>query len=145
MARRFHNFGSMQSLFAPGGTGLSADTGSLGEIRAAGYLRRVQGFQIVARNWRNPRDRRQEIDLVGRDRGALVFVEVKTRARGSLVPGFHAVDSRKKSALRRAIRAYLSLIRSKPRTFRFDIVEVEAGGGIRHFRNVGLFSKHYRP
>ena len=35
-----------------------------GERLAEAYLRRKSGFKPVARNWRNPRDRREEIDLV---------------------------------------------------------------------------------
>lgn len=122
------------------------ETGSWGERLAAGHLRRKAGFSIVARNWRNPRDLREEIDLVGRDGEALVFVEVKTRSAASLVPGFYAVDRRKRKVLRRAIRSYLRLLRHKPRTFRFDVVEIEvaaAGPVIRHFENVGLFSRHF--
>jgi len=68
-----------------------------------------------------------------------------TRSPRALVSGYHAVDWRKRRVLRRAIRAYLSLLRTKPRTFRFDVVEVETGGPVRHFENVELFSKYYRP
>jgi putative endonuclease len=133
-----------------------ADAGNYGERQAADWLRRERGFTAVARNWRNPRDRREEIDLIARDGDVLVFVEVKARAAGALVAGFHAVDRRKKRVLRRAIAAYLGKLREKPRTFRFDIVEVTlpagagtragaAGPEIRHYENVPLFSKHYRP
>jgi len=101
---------------------------------------------LVQRNWRHDRD---EIDLVCRDGEVLVFVEVKTRAAHSLVGGYHAVDRRKKKALLRACRAYIAQLAEKPRTFRFDIVEVEHRDGgmtaIRHFANVPLFAKHYRP
>jgi len=58
---------------APGGAGAA------GEAAAADFLRRRHGFAIVARNWRSPRDRRHEIDLVARDGDVLVFVEVKAR------------------------------------------------------------------
>jgi putative endonuclease len=130
----------------------AAEAGNQGERWAADWLRRERQFAIVARNWRNPRDRREEIDLVGREGEVLVFVEVKARAAGALVAGYHAVDRRKKRVLRRAIAAYLRKLAEKPHTFRFDVVEVTlpgAGGGagpeIRHFENVPLFAKHYRP
>ena len=139
----------------------AADAGGRGEQLAADWLRRERGFGVVARNWRSPRDRRDEIDLVCRDGDALVFVEVKTRAAGALVPGFHAVDDRKKRVLRRTCAAYLARLREPPRTFRFDIVEVTtpapatapaqgtaagcAGAPeIRHFENVPLFPKNFR-
>jgi Holliday junction resolvase-like predicted endonuclease len=57
------------------------------------------------------------------------------------VPGYFAVGRRKRKALGRAIRAYLSLHSSPPHTFRFDVIEVELGAGppvIRHFENAGL-------
>jgi putative endonuclease len=126
---------------------LSALAGRNGEAKAARFLRRKSGFKLVARNWRNPRDRREEIDLIARDGAVLVFVEVKARAAGARVPGYYAVDWRKRRALRRACRAYLALLRPKPRTFRLDIVEVELAPGepvIRHFRNIPLFPKHFR-
>ena len=145
MARRFHIFRPVQSLFGAGSAHLSARIGRYGEARAGRHLRRKLGFEIVHRNWRNPGNRREEIDLVCRDKGALVFVEVKTRAEGALVSGFHAVDRRKRRALGRAIRSFLALAPAKPKTFRLDVVEVETGGRVLHFRNVELFSKHYRP
>ncbi len=123
------------------------DTGSRGESAAATFLRRSRGFAVIAANWRNPRDRREEIDLICRDGDAVVFVEVKTRAAGAMVPGYYAVNRRKKRVLRRAIRSYLGLLRHRPRLFRFDIVEVElAAGGpvLLHFENIPLFSKYFR-
>lgn len=140
--------------------GQNESGGDRGERLAAAWLKRERGFRIVAQNWRNPRDRRDEIDLVCRDEEVLVFVEVKARAADALVPGYHAVDERKKRALRRAIEAYLANLEEKPVTFRFDVVEVslptaeskqraaecsgEAGPEILHFENVPLFSKYFR-
>lgn len=131
------------------GMGAAEDAGARGERHAAEWLRRERGFAIVVRNWRNPRDRRQEIDLVCRDGEVLVFVEVKARAAGALVPGYHAVDARKKKVMRRAIDAYLSRLTPAPRTFRFDVVEVthDASGcapEVLHFENIPLFPKQYR-
>lgn len=146
-----------------------SDAGARGEQLAAEWLRRERNFAIIIRNWRSPRDRREEIDLVARDGDVLVFVEVKARAAGALVPGYHAIDARKKRVLRRAIDAYLGQLREKPRTFRFDVVEVsfpvaskqavsshagaragpaDAGAAaepeVLHFENVPLFSKYFR-
>lgn len=106
----------------------------------------------MARNWRSPRDRRDELDLIATDGEVLVFVEVKTRAKEAKVPGYYAVDQRKKRVVQRAARAYISRLREKPRTIRFDIVEVElpargteAEPVVRHFENVPLFPKDFRP
>jgi putative endonuclease len=126
--------------------------GARGEKLAAAWLQRERGFAIVARNWRSPRDRRDELDLVCRDGEAFVFVEVKTRTADALVPGVYAVDDRKKRVLRRAADAYLAGLRAKPRTVRLDVVEVAlpANGAtgepqILHFENVALFPKHFQP
>jgi putative endonuclease len=133
------------------------DSGERGERLAADWLRRHRGFRIVARNWRSPSDRRDEIDLVARDGEVLVFVEVKARAAGALVSGYHAVDRRKKRVVRRVVAAYLAGLRVRPDTVRFDIVEVALppSGGcaegiarvpeVRHFAGIPLFPRHWRP
>jgi putative endonuclease len=124
-----------------------AAAGARGEQAAADYLQTRHGFTILSRNWRSPRDRRDEIDLVCRDGDILVFVEVKARAEGALVRGYLAVDERKKRALRRAVHAYLAGLTPPPRTFRCDIAEVTLSGRlppqVMHFENVPLFPKGY--
>jgi len=118
-------------------------TGRLGERAAEQFLRQKKGFRILVRNWRSGKD---EIDLVCLDRGILVFVEVKARSVDALVPGYYAVDKRKKEALRRVCGHYLKQLRDKPRTFRFDVVEVAITVGknqVLHFGNVPLFPKGY--
>lgn len=128
----------------------TAQAGEQGEQWAAAWLQRQPGYAVIACNWRNPRDEREEIDLVVRDGDALVFVEVKARAAGALVPGYHAVNARKKRVLRRAIKAYLARLRHRPATFRFDVVEIirpapgsRAAPEVLHFANVPLFQKHF--
>jgi putative endonuclease len=128
-----------------------ATAGAWGEAEAAAWLERQRGFRILSRNWRNPRDRRSELDLVARDREVLVFVEVKTRALGALVGGYAAVDERKRRALARGGEAdHLAQPPSRrPLTYRFDVVEVDdpgesarprgAGVGVRHYENVPIF------
>ncbi len=144
----FHWLNSLLHWFRP------ADAGAEGEALAADFLRRERGFRLVARNWRNPRDRRDEIDLIGRIDGVLVFVEVKARSADALVPGYYAVNARKKRILLRTCMAYLKQLRPAVATFRFDVVEVslapkDATGRasapeILHFENVPLFPKHFR-
>jgi putative endonuclease len=131
MCKDAHKDGSLQS-----------QIGRAGEALAAQYLRRNRGFDVIACNWHNPRDRREEIDLIALNAGATVFVEVKTRGAGNLVPGYFAVGRRKRKALRGAIRAFLGMQFPPLRTYRLDVIEVELGDGppkIRHFENVGLF------
>ena len=65
--------------------------GDQGEAAVARELE-ARGVQIVAHN---ARTRYGEIDLIGRDVRGHVFVEVKTRRRGSFVSAVEAVDRRK--------------------------------------------------
>ena len=127
---------------------MNEKTGERGEQLAAAFLQN-QGYAVVARNWRAPKDRRDELDLVCQDGEVLVFVEVKTRAAGSLVTGYYAVDKRKKNVVRRAAIAYLRTLQPRPLTFRFDVIEVavSAAGSteVRHFENIELFPKHFQP
>lgn len=77
--------------------------GDLGEAAAARELER-RGVHIVARN---ARTRYGELDLIGRDGSGYVFVEVKTRRRGSFVAAAEAVDRRKVARLRGLALAWL--------------------------------------
>ena len=138
------------------GLGVSDGAGARGEREAEAFLRDERAFTTITRNWRNPKDRREEIDLVMRDGEVLVFVEVKARAAGALVSGYHAVNSSKKKIMRRACAAYLRALADKPRTFRFDIVEVTllanalqsdrkpSEPSVRHYENVALFPKQFQ-
>ena len=129
-----------------------SNAGDRGEELACRWLQRERCMVLITRNWRSPVDRRQEIDLIFRDGDILVFVEVKARAADALVPGYHAVDERKRRVLRRAIKTYLAQLHPKVRSFRFDVVEVSGSEAapadgtpqILHFENVPLFSKYFR-
>ena len=57
--------------------------GDRGEDYTARYLEK-QGFHIVERNWHS---RYGEIDIIAENEEYLLFVEVKTRRAGSMVPG----------------------------------------------------------
>ena len=128
-------------------SGDASEAGARGEAAAVDYLQRRHGFALVTRNWRSPRDRRDEIDIIARDGDVLVFVEVKARGAGARVPGYYTINPRKKRVLRRAVHAYLSALQYPPRTFRFDVVEVTLHDRLPlqclHFENIPLFPKGY--
>lgn len=111
--------------------------GGWGEKKAAEFLQREKGFRILERNWRSGKE---EIDLIAYDGEVLVFVEVKTRKAGGLVPGYYSVNKRKKKALRRAMWAYMRQFKRRPRTYRLDVVEVnrysDGNGEVLHFSNI---------
>ena len=118
-------------------SGSKRSTGVAGEKAAEKFLQREKGFKIRERNWRHGRD---EIDLIAFEDDILVFVEVKTRRAGGLVPGFYSVDDRKKRALKRAAFGYMKTLKQTPKTYRLDVVEVthesNTNWDILHFSNV---------
>ncbi|MBS1855847.1 MAG: YraN family protein [Acidobacteria bacterium] len=86
------------------------------------YLRR-RGCTVVARNYR-PRAGGGEIDLVVRDRGRLVFVEVKTRASEDFGAPGDAVNAEKRTRLLHAAGDYARRVDARLDEARFDIVSV---------------------
>ncbi|MDR1282666.1 MAG: YraN family protein [Opitutaceae bacterium] len=121
--------------------------GDSGEQAAADHLR-AKGLRILARNWRNPADLREELDLICDDAGIIVFVEVKTRAATALVPGYHAVSPAKKRILRRACLAWLRGCDPRPDHYRFDIVDVAMTRSntvvdVFHYECISLFQGRF--
>lgn len=98
--------------------------GEAAEQAAAAYLEQI-GYQIVVRNYRT---RRGEIDLIARDGGTIVFIEVKAR-RGGVSPSLEAVDYRKRRRIARAAVEYLATRRLSDVAVRFDVVAVSLDKG----------------
>ena len=105
-------------------------TGRLGEEKAARYLKK-SGCRVLERN---VLFRGGELDIVARDGGVLVFVEVKTRAEGALVTGAEAVDRGKARRTIRAARMYLAAHPEETGPARFDVIAVD-GGRVTHIKN----------
>ena len=102
--------------------------GLLGEIRAARYARR-HGMRVLERRYRTAHG---EIDLIAREGGTLVFIEVKARLRGAIGEGAAAVNKEKRRHLRYAAACYL---KDHPAAHtRFDVIEISAAG-LRHIQN----------
>src|ERR1700687_3025663 len=80
-------------------------TGRRGEEDAYFHLRR-RGYTIIARNYRSPHHR-GELDLVGRERDVLCFIEVKTRTTRDVKPAEAAVDRDKQRGLAAVAAEYL--------------------------------------
>lgn len=106
------------------------DLGRLGEDIAAAYLQH-QGFELLARNWRWGK---AEIDLILRDKAAVVFVEVKTRRNARYGFPEESVGPKKEKLLAEAAGQYLYENQFEGE-FRFDVVAIIAypTPQVRHF------------
>ena len=118
--------------------------GALGEKLAAEYLKK-QGYKILKKNYKN---KLGEIDIIARDGGEIVFVEVKTRSADPCVGGAYAVDRRKQFHILRTASVYLSSTGTMLQP-RFDIIEAEldraSGSVVRigHYKNAFAQTEDY--
>jgi putative endonuclease len=91
--------------------------GDRGERAAARYLRR-RGLRIVTRGYHTPWG---EIDLVAREGDVLVFIEVKTRRRGTPA---EAVTPEKQRRLTLAALHFLRRHQLLEQRSRFDVAAI---------------------
>lgn len=101
------------------------EIGTAYEAMAAEYLEE-QGYQIVEKNFRCGQG---EIDLICREDGYLVFVEVKYRRTRRQGGAFMAVDVRKQRRISRVALFYFKKKRLRMDTkCRFDVVAIDGSG-----------------
>ena len=107
--------------------------GALGEKFAAGYLKQQQ-YKILEKNYKN---KLGEIDIIAqdKDRGEVVFIEVKTRSSAPYLSGQYAVDKRKQFHIMRTASYYLSVTRCTLQP-RFDVIEVEVNRSSGELKSV---------
>ena len=95
--------------------------GAAGEELAASVLR-AEGYEIVCRNFRNSLG---EIDIIAREGGFLVFIEVKYRKGSGAGDPLEAVGWEKQRIICRMAGIYMSMQRMREDTpCRFDVVSV---------------------
>jgi|ERR1017187_2184996 putative endonuclease len=99
------------------------DTGKEGETIAANYLK-SKGYEILGRNLFF---RKAELDIVARKGNDLVFVEVKTRSKGTMMSPEQAVDKRKQKFIIEGAAAYVEQS-DLDLDARFDIISVILNG-----------------
>ncbi|ACV62102.1 protein of unknown function UPF0102 [Desulfofarcimen acetoxidans DSM 771] len=109
--------------------------GRLGESVAARYLY-SKGFIIIHQNFRC---RLGEIDIIAREKGVTVFVEVRSRCGSSYGLPQESVVIKKQVKLRKLAQYYIARY-ALTGDFRFDVVAVmfEQDNSIKlieHFRN----------
>lgn len=109
-------------------------TGKTGEGIASGFLTQ-NGYQILDVNYRCPIG---EIDIVAREKGELVFVEVKTRKSSALGYPEQAVGTAKQKKMSQLALWYLRDKKVGDAPVRFDVVAIlmlPSGNDIRLIRN----------
>lgn len=109
------------------------EVGLIGEKKVASFLRK-QGFEILKRNYQC---RFGEIDIIAKKDNFIIFVEVKTRKKGSLVSAAEAVDSFKQQRILKTAQDFIvkTACELQPR---FDVAEVyveENGEKTKYYLN----------
>lgn len=96
------------------------EVGATSEDRAVAHLVR-QGYRIVERNYRC---KLGELDIVARDGGVLVFVEVRSRRSAEYGSALEAVGWHKRRKVSRVAMAYLAHRKPRFDEARFDVVAI---------------------
>lgn len=99
--------------------------GAEGERVAKAYLQ-TKGFRILHENYSTPLG---EIDLIAKEGGVVVFVEVKARTSGEFGPPQASVTLAKQRQIVKVARLYLQRERLAEVACRFDVVAVMFAGG----------------
>jgi putative endonuclease len=94
--------------------------GRAGEEKAISFLRK-RGYRIIGTNFRTPFG---ELDIIARQKGFIVFAEVKTRLSYSLGPPFLSVTAAKTRRMVRNALFYLKWHDLIDSNWRIDVVSV---------------------
>ncbi|HTL69746.1 MAG TPA: YraN family protein [Candidatus Eisenbacteria bacterium] len=100
--------------------GLAQTLGAVGEELAFHYLI-SKGYKVLLRNYVCALG---EVDLIAKEGGSLVFIEVKTRSTVALGTPAEAVTFRKRHQIVKTASYYLNRFGIRDRACRFDVVSV---------------------
>jgi putative endonuclease len=109
-------------------------TGKEGEKIAAVFLKK-NGYRICESNFHCPIG---EVDIIAREKGELVFIEVKTRKSREMGYPEQAVGSKKQRKMSQLALWYMQQKKLKEVPARFDVVAITLlpdGNEIRLIRN----------
>ena len=98
----------------------SQTLGIIGETLACQYLG-MKGYKIMLKNYECSLG---EIDLIAKESGALVFIEVKTRSSDAMGVPAESVTWRKRRQIVRCAQYYLKRYGIKEVPCRFDVVSI---------------------
>jgi putative endonuclease len=116
------------------------EVGGRAENTALDFLVRG-GYKILERNFRSPFG---ELDIIARDGGYTVFIEVKFRETGEYGAPQEAVDRRKQRHIVKSALAYIKRHRLEGTDVRFDVIAVgPAGTEIEHIKSAFMAEQRY--
>ena len=98
----------------------SQTLGILGEELACHYLV-SRGYKILLKNYECALG---EIDIVAKEKGALIFIEVKTRSSLAIGDPLEAVTFQKRKQIIKTAQYYLKRYGVRDVSCRFDVVSV---------------------
>ncbi len=114
--------------------GMQKIHGAWAEDQAVAYLK-ANGMELLERNWRY---KRAEVDIIARDQGMLVFIEVKMRSYTHFGRPEEMVTKRKKQLIIDAAMAFMRSI-GYEWEIRFDILAITGNPSedytIAHFKD----------
>jgi putative endonuclease len=113
--------------------------GKSGEDMAASFLEK-KNFEILERNYRYGH---KEIDIIGRDKNTVVFVEVKTGRSTNFGSPQEWVTLRKQKSMIEVAQDYIQKNDFRDFDFRFDVVAISFEKGnakIEHIENAFMVS-----
>lgn len=96
------------------------DIGILGEALAEKYIKN-QGYIVIEKNFRC---KIGEIDIVGKDKEHITFIEVKSRYNKDFGSPAEAVNYYKQRKLYKTAEFYIMKNKLYNFTFRFDVIEI---------------------
>ncbi len=96
-------------------------TGKIGEDIAIDFLKK-KGYKIIERNYKCVFG---EVDIVARDRGDIVFIEVKSRRSEYFGDPTDAVDFNKQKKISKIALNYLNEKRLDNHDARFDVIAIK--------------------
>ncbi|MBN1643479.1 MAG: YraN family protein [Dehalococcoidales bacterium] len=96
-------------------------TGSIGEKLAGEFLTK-QGYEILETNYRC---KEGEVDIIAKDSGFLVFVEVRAKTGCGFGSPEESVTTTKKEHLKNVAARYQETHGNLPQQYRIDFVAIE--------------------
>ena len=98
----------------------SQTLGVLGEELAFHYLKK-KGYKVLLRNYESPLG---EIDLIAKEKGVLVFIEIKTRSSDAMGSPAESVTHLKRHQIVKTAQYYVKRYGIHHVPCRFDVVSV---------------------